>query len=81
MQALSRPFRVLRPGGSLLPAGNSRFASLLEDLLAISSTTRRSCDLQADFSRRDNTQSRSTILTYCTTTFFHHPERAGRRGG
>ena len=72
--ALAEAFRVLRPGGLLLAAGISRFASALDGLVRdlfsdpdFAGIVER--DLEAGQHRNPTPR-----LDYFTTAYFHHPE-------
>ena len=76
--ALAEAARVLRPGGLLVAAGISRFASILDGL------TRELLD-DPEFAQMVQRDIASGVhlnptarLDYFTTAFFHHPEELQR---
>jgi len=74
LAALREARRVLRPGGRLLAAGISRFASLLDGLCAGWLDTPSFANIVAQDLRDGQHRNPEHHPAWFTTAFFHHPD-------
>jgi len=74
IQALREACRVLRPGGIVLAAGISRFASVLDGLVRGYLDDPEFARIVERDLRDGQHRNRTSNPAYFTTAFFHHPE-------
>jgi ubiquinone/menaquinone biosynthesis C-methylase UbiE len=77
-RALREAARVLKPGGRVLAAGISRFASALDGLARNLLGDRRFAQIVARDLREGQHRNPTERLDYFTTAYFHQPEELGR---
>jgi ubiquinone/menaquinone biosynthesis C-methylase UbiE len=77
VQALREARRVLRPGGVLLAAGISRFASLLDGLVQGFLDDPEFVHIVQSDLKDGQHRNPGDNPAYFTTAFFHHPEELG----